>query len=228
VITANRESEPAKSRPGGHVLPSLVTAAALVLTLVIAGCGSSSSGTGVARVPSSRSNSPGSSPSGSKTHSDALAYSACIRKHGVPNFPDPNSSGQLVITSQRTESGGESGVDTNSPQFKRAQHACQSLQPAGGRPSAQQQEQAQQAMLKFAACMRSHGVPKFPDPQVGQPLSVGTKSGVDPASPAFKRAQQTCQKLVPGSPVIAAPPAAPRGSGSAEAAVPATPGAGAP
>jgi hypothetical protein len=60
-------------------------------------------------------------------------------------------------------------------------------------------------MLKYARCMRSHGVSKFPDPKPGGALVIGSKVGVDPNTPQFKAAQQACQKLVPGSPIAHAP-----------------------
>jgi hypothetical protein len=52
--------------------------------------------------------------------------------------------------------------------------------------------------LKFSACMRSHGYPDFPDPTLqngGLALSLSPSAGVNPDSPQFQSAQQTCQKL---------------------------------
>jgi hypothetical protein len=46
--------------------------------------------------------------------------------------------------------------------------------------------------LKFAQCMRSHGVPNFPDP--GQPVG-GPGSGINPQAPGFQSAGQRCDKL---------------------------------
>jgi hypothetical protein len=49
--------------------------------------------------------------------------------------------------------------------------------------------------------MRSHGVPKFPDPDFsggGIRMTIDKNSGVDPNSPAFKAAQQACQSFLPG------------------------------
>lgn len=50
--------------------------------------------------------------------------------------------------------------------------------------------------LAYAECMRSHGVPTFPDPTPGGGLVI--PSSVDPSSPAFRGAQAKCQKLMPG------------------------------
>lgn len=64
----------------------------------------------------------------------ALAFSACMRKNGVPNFPDPQfgASGKVAI---RIGSG--AGIDPQSPQFQHAQQACQKDLPFGkGGPTA--------------------------------------------------------------------------------------------
>jgi len=47
--------------------------------------------------------------------------------------------------------------------------------------------------VRFAECMREHGVPDFPDPVDGR---ITMKSGGDPA--AMQAAQAACQKLAPG------------------------------
>jgi hypothetical protein len=51
--------------------------------------------------------------------------------------------------------------------------------------------------LQFADCMRSHGVPTFPDP--GSPGGgPGSNSAINKQSPAFVSAEQACNKLQPG------------------------------
>jgi hypothetical protein len=50
--------------------------------------------------------------------------------------------------------------------------------------------------LRVSECMRSHGVPSFPDPKGGGFDLNG--SGIDPQSPAFQAAQKRCFKLLPG------------------------------
>jgi hypothetical protein len=50
--------------------------------------------------------------------------------------------------------------------------------------------------LAFAQCMRSHGVPNYPDPNV----SLGAEFaqlGINPNSPHFQAALRTCDRLVP-------------------------------
>lgn len=123
-------------------------------------------------------------------------FSSCMRSHGVPRFPDPSSSGAMSI-------GRGSGIDPNSPKFRAAQTACEKLLPNGGQPTAAQQARMQQQALAFSACMRSHGVPSFPDPSfsgghVQLSIKGGSGTGIDPRSPKFQAAQKACQGKLPG------------------------------
>ena len=135
---------------------------------------------------------PGS-PSGSVNYQEALAFARCMRGHGVPNFPDPGSNGQL----------NGSGIDKHSPQVQSAVGACQSLLP--GRNPAALQAQAGAQALRFSRCMRAHGVPNFPDPSVksngsGVAVTIRMKAGsggIDPRSPQFQAAQQACRSILP-------------------------------
>ena len=121
-----------------------------------------------------------------------IAYSQCMRSHGVPNFPDPNSQG--VIEGKSSSGSGGSGLNPNSPTYQAAQNTCQKY-ASGGNTPADQAQQLKQA-LKFTACMRAHGVPNFPDPTVvnGQIEFDGT-SGVG-RTPDFPSAQSRCQSLL--------------------------------
>ena len=87
----------------------------------------------------------------------ALAYSRCMRAHGVLKFPDPNSSGAIPKVSLQ---------ELNSPQFQAAERACQRLLPAGTDDQFPPGEVQQLliGMLRFSQCMRSRGVANWPDP----------------------------------------------------------------
>lgn len=50
--------------------------------------------------------------------------------------------------------------------------------------------------LKEARCMRSHGVPRFPDPKRGGPSVV--PNWINPQAPAFKSAQKACAQFLNG------------------------------
>lgn len=52
--------------------------------------------------------------------------------------------------------------------------------------------------IRFANCMRAHGVPNFPDPGGGGGIQVPAGSGINPQSPAFQSAQKACSRLLPG------------------------------
>jgi len=70
-----------------------------------------------------------------------------------------------------------------------------SLHSAGGSTSAAPGTNPQ---LAFARCMRSDGVPAFPDPSPDGGFLIKIGPGIDPSSPAFKAARAKCQKLMPG------------------------------
>jgi hypothetical protein len=60
-----------------------------------------------------------------------LRYSACMREHGIKNYPDPVMSDTGVSVSIKKGTGpGE--VDTKSSQYTSVSAACRSLLPGGG------------------------------------------------------------------------------------------------
>jgi hypothetical protein len=77
---------------------------------------------------------------------------------------------------------------------------CKHLLPDdGGSPSASELATETAKLLKYAQCMRSHGIASFPDPIVN-PNQIGfSLKGIDPASPQFERAQQACRSLGVGA-----------------------------
>jgi len=122
---------------------------------------------------------------------DGARYSACMRKHGVTNFPDPNSQGVISIHSGM-------GIDPGSPAFTSARTVCDKLLPNGGQPTPAQIAQRQRQMLAFSACMRAHGLKDFPDPSGGGlSINVHPGSDLDPNNPTFQRAQQACKGNLP-------------------------------
>jgi hypothetical protein len=165
----------------------LAVTAGIALLTTAAACGGGSS-----------TGSAGSSATGaSTTYAKELAYAQCMRSHGVPNFPDPNSNGTFSINGN--------SVNLHSAQAQSAQKACSSLAPHFTQA---QQAQASSQMLKYSQCMRSHGVPNFPDPnskgQISQSFKKGS-GGVNPQSPQYQSAQRDCRSLMPGAPGGSAP-----------------------
>lgn len=183
-------------------------ALATVAALLLAGCGGGSSSPGVAQLANSSGSSAASattttgelaSPGAGSPEAEALANAGCMRSHGVPNFPDPTTSGIVHLR----------GVDLSSPAFQAAQRACRKLFPngvkgKGGPPSPAEQAKMQEAGLKFSQCMRSHRAPNFPDPPAGggPKIEIEKGSGIDPNSPQFRAAQKTCQSNLPRPPGV--------------------------
>lgn len=144
------------------------------VALLAAACGGSS--------PSS------STPAGGSTdYQKAVAYAQCMRSHGVPSYPDPDSQGQFPPVQL-----GRNGVSQQAVQS--AQNDCRHLQPGGGAGTAQQQQAKLTQALDFARCMRAHGVPDFPDPTAAGNGGIGYNlSGIDTNSPQYQSANRICQ-----------------------------------
>jgi hypothetical protein len=117
-----------------------------------------------------------------------------MRQHGDPSFPDPGPDGAFPASAHDNES---------SPSYQAAAKACRGLpQPAAG---SGQFQQDYQLLLKYSACMRSHGITNYPDPTlndtgVGISIKKGTGPGeVDTQSSQYQAAQTACRSLKPGS-----------------------------
>ena len=176
---------------------SSVTGAAILATaglaLLAAGCGGSP-GARVAKVGSTTMQSSPSSnpPAASARQNRAVAFARCLRTHGVPDYPDPTTSGQLV-----KESPQQLGV--SSSRFQSASSACNHLLPNGGssRPNPAQVQRMKAQALHYSRCVRSHGVPNFPDPDSGGRIPDPASVGIDQGSPKFEAANETCGKYRP-------------------------------
>ncbi|MGO9495858.1 MAG: hypothetical protein ACLQA5_03960 [Solirubrobacteraceae bacterium] len=185
---------------------------AILLCLVgagisLAGCGSSSSNSGDPTSPGSSS-----SQDTATANSQGLQFAACMRSHGVPNFPDPTSGGQIQLRVQQSPNGTNvNGVSVNGPAFQSAMKDCRSDLPNGGVPTAAQTAKARSQALAMARCMRTHGVPNFPDPQfqTGPNGGIGVRiggAGINPNSPGFQTAAKECGSIFGGAaPVLAKP-----------------------
>ena len=84
-----------------------------------------------------------------------------------------------------------------------------------------------QQLLELAQCIRSHGVPNFPDPSptdgiLGM-IENAASSGVNPQSPAFQAAWKTCKKYGTGANLTPAQSAAQNAKGAGGIAVHALP-----
>jgi hypothetical protein len=131
-----------------------------MVAAIAAGCGStrSTSGTSTAAAHTKTASHTGT------PREKAVKFSECMRANGVSDFPDPNASGQFPSY----------GVSVSKAVWTNAVAACKALQPPGTL-SAKLTPAQESAALKFAQCIREHGVPDFPDPVSGQPLVDTTR-----------------------------------------------------
>ena len=206
VIRRPRPARPPTAR-------SAIAIAIAALSLLAVACSGSS--------PSSAG--PGGSPNagGSANSPSAAAYSQCMRSHGVPNFPDPPSSGEVPKADSQQ-------LGVSSSQLQAAQTACLHLYPNNGasggvltKDSLGQCEEtgdcpqalvneAMTALRRYARCMRSHEVPNWPDPTLdseGRPsVNLVPIPGINWNSPQISNKMQECYHVMPGGipvPVIA-------------------------
>lgn len=123
-----------------------------------------------------------------------------MRSHGVPNYPDPDSSGQLP----KITPANEQPLGVSFSRFSAAQKACEALWPYQA-PSQTQQRLEVADALKFARCMRSHGVPNWPDPTTDPDsgrvefVISRSKDGIDLNSPQVIARARSCEHGLPAS-----------------------------
>ena len=117
--------------------------------------------------------------------------SRCIRSHGMPGFPDP------VVNPL-----------TNQPDFPATapdvpasiQNACQSIAnqlPPNALNSPPPTAAGMQGLVRFARCMRSHGVANWPDPNVSGEFPV-TQQMASQLKGADQPTVNACIRYVPG------------------------------
>jgi hypothetical protein len=179
----------------------LLRAAAIAgLALAAAACGAGSPAAVVAGVGSSTTTlasraAGGAAPGGAAPAGGALAeFASCMRSHGVRDFPDQSTfatphgvrtaKGQISRISER---------EAASPTFQSAQRACSRYAPLS-EPPAHVSPQEMRRLLAVARCMRTHGVPSFPDPN---PITgeMNPPAGIDRTSPQVLAALRACRPL---------------------------------
>ena len=112
----------------GRAVRVLSLGSALVgIGLAAKACGGSGPASpGVASVGSSTTTTkPHATQGGNKAtaYADAVAYAACMRTNGVPNMPDPDTSGGSISIRP------PAGMGPGSTAFVRAQRECRSSLP---------------------------------------------------------------------------------------------------
>ncbi len=173
---------------GRSSLPVLVVLGAISISLILAACGGSSPASGVA-------------DNGQSGEEAKFAdFARCLREHGInAEAATTPGGGHGLKVSPRP--GGPHGPQ----QFEAAEKACRRYRPAEKKVnlSPQQRVEREEAVQKFAKCMREHGI-KVEASGAGGGIQIqihahpGAEGAPDPESPAFQQAQNSCQKLLPG------------------------------
>jgi hypothetical protein len=163
--------------------------------LVSSGCGgSSASVASIATTAAAPTTSTGTSTTAGTPAAqvqDLLAFSGCMRKHGVSSFPDPTRNAD-----------GSYGFAANLGQLRKlirssqnALTSCESLLAQSGILSSANIGKFRQQMLAYARCMRSHGVADFPDPNANGRFEGQLKS-LDRNTPTFQAAVTACRAVL--------------------------------
>lgn len=174
-----------------------LTAGAVVVAVCLVSSGCGGSGASVASIATTTTAS--STLTGTSTTAgtpaaqaqDLLAFSGCMRKHGVASFPDPtrNADGSYGFAADL----GQLRKLVRSSQ--KALNSCESLLAESGILSSANIGKFRQQMLAYATCMRSHGVADFPDPNANGRFGGQLKS-LDRNTPAFQAAVTACRTVL--------------------------------
>ena len=172
------------ARHRGKLRRAVVVAALAGTTLLAAACGGA------------HSTAPKAS-SGQLTAQAVDAFAKCMRGHGVANFyPSRAGSQSASSTTPVLQLGPWSFAvaDPSSAQFTAALSACRKIVglPSGPPPALTATQV--HSLVKAAECIRAHGFPSYPDPDIqnGHLVRQELPSSIDTSSPQFQAAQQAC------------------------------------
>jgi hypothetical protein len=177
-VAPDEKDDDMKDITGGRPLRAGVLAAALAGTALLGVACGGKTPTPVAQQTASR-------------YQQAVTYAKCMRSHGDPAWPDPDSNGYF---------GNNNGsLDRSSAAYQTAENACKKLEPNGA-PAAAQVQQGLTRLLKYSQCMRAHGISKYPDPttDAGGGVGISFQGDIGQHTPQFTAAQQACRSLQPG------------------------------
>jgi hypothetical protein len=166
-----------------RITKSLAIPALLASGLLLAACGASPGAPSAGPSPAGAASATAESTAAPDSSTPAIV--ACYRAHGDPSFPDP--------VYDPNDGRWHFGTSPGSAPLA-TQQACRHLFPAANASPPVPQAQFQ-ALVRLAECLRSHGIPTWPDPDpdgsFGLPPSLLTKT------PAFHAASDACQRYWP-------------------------------
>jgi hypothetical protein len=183
VTRRPRRAQPRPARAAAALI------AAVILALLGAACSGSPSAAG----------SGGSSNAGRSANSQiGIDYAHCMRAHGVPKYPDPGSGNELASGLPKVS---PQQLEVSSSQYQAARNGCAHLLPNGGQMTQSQSQRDLNAMLRYARCMRSRGLPNWPDPSYDSAAGWGFNlvhvHGFDPNSTQTENKMNECDRMLP-------------------------------
>lgn len=157
----------------------LITAVA-AMTMALTACGASTdastgASTGAAASPSATGN----------AQDGQLKFAQCMREHGI-NVPDPGADGRIEVNIPQ---------GTDKAKADKATEECEKyLKGAVGEKGKAPDPAMRDKILKFAQCMREHGV-NMPDPGENGMIKMQSGPGEEQK---VKDAQEACKEFAPG------------------------------
>jgi hypothetical protein len=124
-----------------------------------------------------------------------LRFAKCLREHGV-DISTPAAGGRIRVQSK---------AEISPQRFEAARNACREYAPADKLElTPQERVEREEAVRKFAKCMREHGIEleaKTAEGGAAIGIHVGRgEGGPNPESPTFQAAQKACQSYLPKPP----------------------------
>ncbi|MDF2711315.1 hypothetical protein ACWGH8_03825 [Nonomuraea muscovyensis] len=168
-----------------NMRPLLATA---VLAVALTACGAPAerddgvAGAGGAK-PSATTSASASAPADRREAQ--LKFAQCMREHGV-DMDDPAPDGAIRIKAGRDDKG----------KVDEAQRACKHfMEAAVGELHGKPDKEALDQVLKFAQCMRQHGIP-MKDPSSDGRIEINIPRGTPEEK--VKAAHEACKDFEPG------------------------------
>jgi hypothetical protein len=154
--------------------------------IALAACGSAAG----PAVPSLGSGNHGQANAAPGSLAAARAAIACARRHGMPGLPDPvvGSDGQVTIPG---------GTPVPTPVVRSACAAQIRAAGAGSSTPSSVSAEEMRALLRYAACLRAHGLPHWPDPNAQGVFHV--RSADAGTLVTSERASDACRSLAGAS-----------------------------
>jgi hypothetical protein len=167
----------------------LAVALTLPVVLALAACGGGAEeGDGIASAGGAAAKNAAVTPTQSLSPEDAqLKFAQCMRENGV-QMEDPGSDGRVRIQFK--------GKGQDRDKAQAAMKKCRPILQAGGKMPNLQDPKVRDQFVKYAQCMREHGI-DMPDPGPDGGLMIRQRPG-DGGEAKVKKAQEACKSLRPG------------------------------